>query len=387
MDNEAGEVAAAQYPLIREFRVRLNMKDEPRQDVEAAWSVCSPGTVGRFSATAYFFARELFRKFQVPVGLVVSTFGASTAQAWTSRPALSARPEFGFMLKAYEEACVKYDTGNVARRKFLDDFEQWKKAADQARAEGKPAGRPPRNMNPHQDQHNPSVLYNGMIAPLVPYAVRGAIWYQGESNYPTGKIYYELMETLIDDWRARWNQNDFPFLFVQLAGNKKPAVDPNEKSEMAPVREGQLQTLRIEGTGMAVAIDIGDAANIHPKNKQEIGRRLGLAARALVYGEKLPYSGPIFERAKFRKNEARISFKHAEGGLAAKGDTLRGFAVAGADSVFYWADAKIEGRAVVASNPSVPRPVALRYGWADNPPANLVNGAGLPASPFRTDGW
>jgi sialate O-acetylesterase len=300
---------------------------------------------------------------------------------------LSAEPGFDFLLKTYDEACAKFDTGRVAKEKFFQDLEKWKGIADQARAEGKPVPRRPRNVDPHQDQHNPCVLYNGMIAPLVPYAVRGALWYQGESNYPTGKIYFDLMKTLIADWRSAWHQDDFPFLFVQLANNKKPAADPNEKSEMAPVREGQFKTLRLEDTGMAVAIDIGDADNIHPKNKQEIGRRLGLVARALVYGEQSVYSGPLFRKVKIKGHTVRVSFRHTEGGLTAKGDTLKGFAIAGPGGKFFWADAKIDGKVVVVSSPDVPEPVAVRYGWADNPTVNLYNGAGLPASPFRTDGW
>lgn len=384
--NEAEEVAAANYPPIREFKVQLKMTDTPQTDVEGQWFVCSPQTVGRFSATAYFFARELHKKLNVPIGLVTSSYGASTAEAWTSRTALAARPELGFLLDAYAQKKRGYDPNGAAAQQYHAAMERWERVAAQAKAEGKDRPKEPKNPDPGQDQHNPCVLYNGMIAPLAPYAIRGVIWYQGESNGPTASKYFNLMETLIRDWRQTWGHGDFPFLFVQLANNGKLARQPNGSSRMAVVREGQLQTLAVTNTGMAVAIDIGDANNIHPKNKQEVGFRLALAARALAYHESIPCSGPIYDSMTIEGSAIRLRFKHTDGGLVAKGDKLIGFSIAGEDNKFVWADAKIDGDAIVVSAPQADKAVAVRYAWADNPPANLYNKAGLPASPFCTDG-
>ena len=384
VNNEAEEVASAKYPLIREYKVKMKLADNPQTDAEGKWSICSPETVGKFSATAYFFGRELHKKFNVPIGLVTSAFGASAAQAWIRREDLAANPDLAPLLEAYAKISKEYSTNKEVKEKYEQAVKKWEEDAAQAKAAGKPVPRRPRNPNPEQDQHNPCVLYNAMIIPLVPYAIRGAIWYQGESNYPTGNIYYTLMSTLIKNWRQVWNQGNFPFIYVQLAANKKPATEPCGQSEMAPVREGQLQTLQIPNTGMAVTIDIGDADNIHPKNKQELGRRLGLIAQALVYHQLIPYSGPLYKSFTIEGNSIRLSFDHTDGGLMAKGDKLTGFAIAGEDQKFVWADAKIDGNTVVVSSPQVAKPVAVCYGWADNPPVNLFNKIGLPASPFRT---
>lgn len=222
--------------------------------------------------------------------------------------------------------------------------------------------------------------------PLEPYAIRGAIWYQGESNGPTARLYFRLMETLIADWRRGWGEGSFPFLFVQLANINRLATQPVvTRSTVALIREGQLQTLALPKTGMAVAVDIGDPTSIHPKNKQEVGRRLALIARALVYHQNVAYSGPIYRSMAVEGSVIRLHFTHVDGGLAAKGGQLIGFAIAGADHRWVWADARIDGDAVIVSSPQVVHPVAVRYGWADNPSVSLYNKAGLPASPFRTD--
>jgi sialate O-acetylesterase len=229
--------------------------------------------------------------------------------------------------------------------------------------------------------------YNAMIAPLVPFALRGVIWYQGESNTNWPEQYTIVMTTLIADWRRAWGQGDFPFLFVQLANFRKTEAEPTDSS-WARVREAQLQTLKAVNTGMAVAIDVGEADQIHPKNKQAVAHRLALNARALAYGEKLEFSGPIYEGMRVEGANVRLRFARATGGLkASNGGELQGFALAGEDRKFAWAGAKIEGDAIIVNSPNVRAPVAVRYAWADNPICNLVNGAGLPASPFRTDTW
>ncbi|MDD4921649.1 MAG: sialate O-acetylesterase, partial [Bacteroidales bacterium] len=237
-----------------------------------------------------------------------------------------------------------------------------------------------------QNPNRPTVLYNAMIHPLVPYSIRGAIWYQGESNAGRSYQYREIFPLMIKDWRKQWNK-DLPFYFVQLANYMKIDENPVE-SGWAELREAQTQTLNLGNTGMAVIIDIGETNDIHPKNKQEVGRRLALAARANTYGEKIAFSGPIYTSSKIEGNKIRISFKHTNDGLKTKdGQPLKGFAMAGSDHKFHWAEATIVGNEVVVSCPEVPSPLAVRYAWGNNPICNLYNGAGLPASPFRTDDW
>ena len=251
-----------------------------------------------------------------------------------------------------------------------------------------PATRPPQPPAPlgWGNQNCPATLYNSMIRPLIPFGIRGALWYQGESNADRAYQYRRLFPAMIRDWRRRWRQGPMPFLFVQLANWQPRKVMPVE-SAWAELREAQTMTLRLPNTGMALAIDIGDAADIHPKNKQDVGRRLALAAKALVYRRKLIYSGPMYAGMTVKGSQVRLRFKHIGGGLAARGGKLRGFAVAGKDRKFVWAEARIEKGAVVVWSDEIAKPVAVRYAWADNPDANLYNKEGLPASPFRTDKW
>ncbi|HEY0868204.1 MAG TPA: sialate O-acetylesterase, partial [Fimbriimonas sp.] len=231
----------------------------------------------------------------------------------------------------------------------------------------------------------PGGLYNGMIAPLIPYGIRGAIWYQGESNAGRAYQYRELFPLMIQDWRKRWG-HDFPFYFVQLANFMARNEGPVE-SAWAELREAQTMTLKLPNTGMATIIDIGEANDIHPRNKSDVGRRLALWALAKDYGKRIEYSGPLYRSLKAVGSEARIAFDHAKGLKSSDGRPIAGFSIAGEDRKFVWANARISGDTVIVSSPQVPKPVAVRYGWSDNPDVNLVNGAGLPASPFRTDDW
>ena len=240
--------------------------------------------------------------------------------------------------------------------------------------------------NPVDNPFIPTVLYNAMIQPLAPFAIKGAIWYQGENNAPRAFRYRELLPMLIADWRGLWGRQ-FPFVFVQLANYMERRDEPTE-SEWAELREAQLNTLHTDSTAMAVAIDAGMAEDIHPIDKATVGHRLGLAACHLAYGEDIAWSGPLYTYYTIEKGRIRVWFSHTDGGLTVKGDgPLKGFAIAGADKQFHWADARIEGNSVVVSSPEVPCPMAVRYAWADNPECNLYNGAMLPASPFRTDQW
>ena len=282
-----------------------------------------------------------------------------------------------------------YDTSLVAQAKYETDLAKWKKDSAAATTTKKDSPRSPRNPDPKKDQHSPYVMYNGMVYPLIPYAIRGALWYQGESNIPSKDIYDKIMESLVSNWRQDWGQGAFPFIYVQLANyGKRTDSIPAQGGGTNDVREKQLKNLSIPNTAMVVAIDnADDAKDIHPKNKQQVGHRLALAARALAYNEKIDYSGPLYKGMKKEKNAIRLYFDHVYSGLAARGGELKGFAIAGADKKFVWANAVIEGESVLVSAPGLTDPEAVRYAWGDNPAVNFYNKADLPAAPFRTDEW
>ena len=384
-NNEAAEVAAANYPLIRRFTGDWSKSAEPKTEVPGTWKVVNPETVREFSAIGYFFARDLQKEIKVPIGVMVLTYGASTAHSWIRREALSADPQLKSFTEKFDSDLYAFKTDPAIKGKREKDLKQWEADAAAAKVAGKPAPRRPRNPDPIEDQHNPTVMFNGMIAPVIPFAIRGVLWYQGESITGDKALFPKVNETLINDWRKLWGQGDFPFYFVQLAPNKDPKPDPSESS-IAEVRERQAQALRVPNTAMAITIDIGDAKDIHPHNKQDVGDRLSRIALARIYGRKNEYSGPVFESMKIDGSSIRLKFSHTTGGLIAKGGPLKYFAIAGADKKFVWADARISGDTVVVANSSVGSPMYVRYAWADNPDGcNLYNQARLPALPFRTD--
>ena len=376
-NNHDDEIAHASYPLIHLFHVKRIESDQPLDDVEGAWEVCSPQTVPGFSAVEYFFGRHLHQSLHVPMGLIESDWGGTPAQSWTSHPALESDAALKFILDDWTAALARYPEAKAAYDKRLED---WNKAAAEARAAGKtPPNRPPAPQGPGH-QNTPAGLFNGMINPLVPYAIRGVIWYQGESNASEAHAYRyrRLFGDMIEDWRNRWGEGDFPFLFVQLANY--------HANEWWPVlRESQTETLRLRNTGMAVIIDVGESHDIHPKNKQDVGLRLALAALHTAYGQSLEYSGPLYRQAVPEGGALRVYFSHSTGMQARGGGALTGFTVAGADGNFVPAEARIDGGTVLVSSAQVPNPIAVRYAWADDPQCNLVNQAGLPASPFRSD--
>ena len=385
--NAKEEIAAANCPQIRLFTVTRKVADKPQDDCTGKWVACSPETAGSFSAAGYFFGRELHKELKQPIGLIHTSWGGTAAEAWTSPVALQENPNLEPILKRYREALAVYPQ---AKAKYDEAMAKWPETAKKAKAEGKQAPpRPGLPMGP-ENPNSPSGLYNAMIAPLVPYTIRGAIWYQGESNAGRAYQYRDLFPTMIKSWWNAWGQEgqeDFAFLFVQLANFMDVKEEPGD-STWAELREAQLMTLELPNTGMAVIVDIGDAKNIHPVNKQDVGKRLALWALANSYGKEVVYSGPIYESMEKKDNKIVLSFDHVGGGLVAKGgEPLKGFATAGADRKFVWAEAKIEGDQIVVSSEKVTDPVAVRYAWADNPVCNLYNKADLPASPFRTDTW
>lgn len=320
-------IAASANDRIRLFTVPRTKAETPQTHLKGNWSVCGPATVAGFSAVGYYFGRDLQKALNVPVGLIHSSWGGTAAELWTSRRVLDSNPNF---------------------------------------------------------PKNGGQLYNGMIAPLIPYAIKGVIWYQGESNAGRAWQYRSLFPAMIQNWRDDWKQGDFPFLYVQLAPFMKIVNEPSE-SAWAELREAQLLTLKQPNTAMAVITDLGDEKDIHPRRKEPVGQRLALAALGRVYGRKIVYSGPIYESMKVEGNQAILRFQHTGSGLIVKGDRLTGFTIAGEDRKFVNADAVIVEDRVVVSSPSVSRPVAVRFGWANYPLVNLYNKEGLPASPFRTD--
>ncbi len=376
-------VATAHYPLIRMFTVKQTVAGKPQTDVGGRWEITSPLTVGHFSAVGYFFGLDMFKALHVPIGLIHSSWGGTPAEAWTSLPTLKSDPMFRPYLEDYQAEIHQFVLG---LGNFPSKFESWRKQAAGDNAQGNPVPPPPGiGRDPRRGSHRPASLFNAMVMPLVPYRIKGVVWYQGEANsWGRGSQYYKIFPDLIRDWRRVWNEGNFPFIFVQLANFQ---ILSNTRS-FPLVREGQLKTLSLPKTGMAVTIDIGSATTIHPRNKQEVGRRLSLAARAIAYGQHIIYSGPIYKSMAIAGGKIRLHFTHLGGGLVSSNKyTLMGFEIAGADHHFATATAKIEGDTVVVWNHSIAHPVAVRYGWANNPTCDLYNQAGLPASPFRTDDW
>ncbi len=372
-DNSDAEIAAAKYPKIRLLLVKKAYSDYPRSDVAVVpWTDCNPASVVDFSAVAYFFGREIHQREKVPIGLIDATWGGTPIEAWTSLPALTA--DAGLMPVFAARAAIM----NQQEESLLSIQDEERQVE-----EAKSAGTPVPKFSWHGDMNSwaPAALYNGMIAPLTPFAIRGVIWYQGETNskldlVPT--MYQRVFPKMIQDWRSAWGEGDFPFLYVQLANFTSTNLE-----DWATIREAQRKTLVLRNTAMAVTIDIGNPEDVHPTNKQDVGARLALAGRAVAYGETIEYSGPLFRGMSSDGSALRLWFDHATGGLQTKGGGLRGFEIAGDDGLFHSAEAKIDGASVIVSSASVPEPTRVRYGWANSPDCNLYNGAGLPASPFE----
>ena len=523
VDNYEEEIANAQYPNIRLFDVERDLSTVELSELRnpVSWEACSPETIPTFSAVAYFFGRQLHQEYDIPIGLISSSWGGTPSEAWTSKGVIRAYEPFGEQIAEMEAQATTQEeveaniqavqderariirTANekISAEGFAPAFEygEWKTMeiptlweganvgmgnydgfvwfrkeinlparlagnaltlhlgqiddTDVTWFNGKKVGEtnaynelrvyevpadlvkagsneivirvqdtgggggiygpaeemkivssnfsqpltgawqfnetiepklPVMNNSPNQ----PAVLYNAMIHPLIPYGIKGVIWYQGESNAGRAYQYRSIFPAMIEDWRVNWGIGDFPFLFVQLANYKERKPEPAD-DDWAELREAQLMTLRLPNTGMAVTIDIGEADDIHPRNKQDVGKRLALAAQKVAYGEDIVYSGPSYESMEVDGDTIRLTFTNVGGGLMKLPDEeVKGFAIAGEDQQFVWAEAKITGENQVAvASPKVKNPAAVRYGWASNPEVNLYNEEGLPASPFRTDDW
>jgi sialate O-acetylesterase len=370
----SNDIAAAANPMIRLIKVPHTRMNEPTNDINASWSEANPASAANISAVAYYCVRDLQAKLHVPFGLIESDWGGTPAEAWMEEGFLQANPDYQIgIVKQWALDEGKYD-------RSLQAYEKEKQAAKESNAAFRKSapGRP----------WKPSELYNGMIAPLAPYALRGALWYQGEANAGTltrAEQYHRLFPDLIRDWRSLWGEGDFPFLLVQLAPYMTIQHTPGE-SAWASLREAQLQAAqKLRNVGVAVITDVGNEKDIHPTHKQPVGQRLALAARAIAYHEPIEYSGPIYQKMKIEGSKIILTFDHVGGGLEARDGDLTGFAIAGADGKFVWAVADIKGKTVEAHSRLVAEPVAVRYGWANYPVVNLWNKSGLPASPFRTD--
>ncbi|MGL6076087.1 MAG: sialate O-acetylesterase [Fimbriiglobus sp.] len=390
-DNKQGETVAAtaNHPNIRYFSVPNKPFPEPQSTIavsktEGFWQVCDPKIAIEFSAVAFFFGRDIEKNQKVPVGLLCSDWGGTPAQAWTSREGLKSEKVLNYYIENLDKTLEAHKDTKLVEAKYQADMENWKKAVEKAKAEGKKEPRAPQKPGPGGVTANsPTALYNGMIAPIQKFAIKGAIWYQGESNSGAAKEYRTLMPTMIQDWRKQWGQ-DFPFFMVQLApfGNGKW-----DNVQYAELRDAQYATTKkLKNVGIAVITDVGHETDIHPQGKQPVGERLALAARNMVYGEKVEYQGPEYKSHKVEGDKVVVSFNHANG-LMAKGDEVAGFMLAGEDGKFFPATAKIEGMNVVLTSDKVTKPVHVRFGWMNfaKPTLNLFNKAGLPAYPFRTD--
>ena len=376
-------------PGIRLFGVELDKeaKWEKRQEnCTGLWSIGSKARIQTFSAVGYYFGKKLYADLDVPIGLIRSAIGDSMAEAWTSDETLRKNPvnneylaEWGNKISSYneEKAVAEYN-------EKLKKWDEMKIAASKDKLPPQPV----KPLHPMAERNRPSRLFNGYISPLIPFAIRGVIYYQGEANVRRPLVYSKVFQDLIIDWRKNWNRPDMPFLFVQLPnfGREIDAVLEREDGGWPIIREAQADALKLPNTGMAITIDVGEANDIHPRNKRPVGERLALLAEKLVYNKNIPcWSGPLYDKISIHENKITVKFKHTGDGLTFKGGEPQGFFIAEDDKIFYKAKAIIRNDTVELWSDSVPNPKIVRYAWAGNPVCNLYNSAGLPASPFRTD--
>jgi sialate O-acetylesterase len=381
------EALSANLPAIRLISVPKVGTQEPQDDFKGRWEVCTPETAKSFSAVGYFFGRQLATTLNVPVGLIDDSWGGSAAEAWVRREILEGDPVY----KPLIDRWVTIETNAPqAMARYRQAMADRKEAVAKAKAEGKAA--PPAPVNPDaqlRGNARPGNIYNGVLKPTIGYGIKGVIWYQGESNAGRAYQYRDLFPLMIKSWRDEWGIGDFPFYWVQLADFRAEKREPAE-SDWAELREAQTMTMsRLPNTGQAVIVDLGEGQDIHPRNKQDVAKRLARWALARDYDVKVPYRSPLYKSMEKQDGKIVVSFEHAGAGLKAFDfPEVRGFAVAGSDKRFVSAKAKIVGNdRVEVWSDEVSDPVAVRYAWADNPVCNLYTRDGLPVTPFRTDDW
>ena len=373
------ETATANYPNIRLVTVPNLGTQEKQDDFDGRWEICTPETVGGFSAIGYFYGRQLHQTLGVPIGLINNAWGGSAAEAWVSRETLETDERFADVIEKWTEIEATYDHEKAV--------EAWKARAEEAKLAGRPVPRPPADQL--RGNQRPGNIWAGVLHPTIGYGMRGAIWYQGESNASRAHQYRDLFSLLISEWREAWGIGDFPFYWVQLADFKAEQPEPGD-SDWAELREAQTQTLALPNTGQAVIYDIGEGRDIHPRDKQNVAKRLARLALAKDYGMPIEHLSPTFQSMEVEEGKVALTFDNVgSGGLYAfDTEEVTGFAVAGEDRVWHWAEGRVVAPdKVEISSEAVPAPVAVRYAWADNPVANLRSRLGLPVVPFRTDDW
>lgn len=368
--NYADVIKDAEHPDIRQIDVPNKVADEPQTDFKGSWKLCTAKTIDTFSAVAYFFAREVNKATGFPVGIINATWGGTPAESWTKKEVLQSDADLNEILLRYQKAVDVFPQEN---EKYKAAFAKWRE--DTSKTKG---GAPAAPMGPAHNK-SPYKLYNGMIVPVEPYTIKGVIWYQGESNADRAYQYRKLFPVMIKNWRNDWQNEKLPFYFVQISPHR---------SQNAEIRDAQLYVYRnVPYTGMAVTTDNGDSLDIHPRNKELVGKRLSLWALRNEYGKKdIIVSGPLYKSMKVEGDRIRVAFDYDKG-LVAKDGELKEFTVAGDDQNFVPAQAKIDGATVVVWSDAVKNPKAVRFAWKNVPRPNLYNGGGLPASPFRTDNW
>ena len=376
-------VANSTNDQLRLCVIPHNVQMKPVDNVNAKWELSGPKSTKMNSAVGYYFMSKLQKELNVPVGMLEVAFGGTVIESWMSQEALNAMPNKD---KNMDLATMKaeYDANELKLKPIKD---AWLRAVDSCKINKLPA--PPRPTVLPSEFKGATTIYNGEVCPIVPFAVKGIAWYQGESNAYVNRAetYYDLLPAMIKLWRNDWKRPELPFIIFQITPNRKPQTDPNEKSGIAILQEAQLKAFQtVPNTALVITMDVAES-DVHYKNKQPIGERAVKAALNLAYGKNVEYCGPIYKSMKIDGNKIVVDFTHATSGLTQKGDTLKGFVIAGIDKKFYFADAQIKGNTVIVSSKDVPQPVAVRYGWADFPAVNLFNKEGIPASPFRTDDW
>ncbi len=381
------DIASAKYPNIRMLTVNNPASQTPTKNADGRWQICSPSTVGNFSGVGYFFGRQLHQILDVPVGLIDNAWGGSACEAWIRRDRLEGNPMYEALLTRWKNIVEHHKSGK-ARAEFDAALAQWEQESESARPAGEQRPKP-RWLNPLEGNARPANLFHGRLGPVLPFAIRGSIWYQGETNAGRAYQYREMFPLMIQNWRDDWQQGDFPFYWVQLADFTDELPNPGD-SAWAELREAQTRTLdKLPNTGEAVIIDLGEAGDIHPRNKVDVAKRLALWALARDYGLDFNCQSPRYE--SMEKHDGKILVHISNVGEKLRtvdARTVQGFAIAGEDKKWVWAKAEIAAKnRIKVWSEEVPEPVAVRYAWANNPVCNVYSNNGLPLTPFRTDDW